>query len=68
MQSLVVMAREAHRSSLEHERLAGHFRAQRDAAVRRLYDSGEYSYTTLARQVGCTRELVAKIIQTRPRP
>ena len=61
MDATVMMAREAHRNSIEHVRLAGHYRAQRDRAIRELYASGEYSYTTLARQVGCTRELVAKI-------
>jgi hypothetical protein len=57
------MARDAHRSAHEHTRLAGHFRAQRDAAIRRLYATGDYSYTTLSQLVGCTRDLVAKIVQ-----
>jgi hypothetical protein len=61
--ALVVMAREAHRQSNEHVRLAGHFRAQRNDAIRKLYASGDYSYTTLAQQVGITRELVVKIVQ-----
>jgi len=60
---LAVLARDAHRQSLEHVRLAGHFRAQRDDAIRRLYTAGGFSYTTLAEQVGITRELVAKIVQ-----
>lgn len=61
------MAREAHRKSQEHGRLAGHFRAQRNDAVCRLYEGGGYSYTTLAAQVGITRELVVKIVQGRRR-
>jgi hypothetical protein len=61
VEALLAVAREAHLKSQEHDRLAGHFRAQRNDAVRRLYADGGYSYTTLARQVGCTRELVAKI-------
>jgi hypothetical protein len=65
MDTLVMMAREAHVKSLEHVRLAGHFRAQRDDAVRRAYATGDYSYTTLAAQTGISRELVVKIIQTR---
>ena len=56
------MAREAHKQSQENVRLAGHFRSQRNDAICRLYDSGEYSYRTLAEQVGITRELVIKII------
>ena len=63
MDSLMATARQAHRNSVEHVRLAGHFRAQRDRAIRELYTSGEYSYTTLARQVGITRELTIKIVQ-----
>ena len=63
MDPLVVMAREAHRNSQEHVRLAGHYRGQRDRAIRELYAGGGYSYTTLARQVGISRELVIKIVQ-----
>lgn len=58
-----MMAREAHRNSLEHVRLAGHYRAQRNDAICRLYASGGYSYRQLADQVGITRELVIKIVQ-----
>lgn len=63
MDPLAVLAREAHRQSQEHVRLAGHFRRERDAAIRRLYATGGFSYTTLAQQVGVTRELVAKILK-----
>jgi hypothetical protein len=64
VEALVVMAREAHLKSQDHTRLAGHFRAQRNDAIRRLYADGGYSYSTLARQVELPRELVVKIIQT----
>lgn len=67
MDALVTMAREAHRQSTEHVRLAGHFRAQRNDAICRAYASGNYSYTTLAQQLGISRELVVKIIQGRRR-
>lgn len=63
MDALVVMAREAHLKSLEHVRLAGHFRAQRNDAICRLYEGGGYSYRQLADQIGITRELVIKIVQ-----
>jgi hypothetical protein len=63
MQPLVMMAREAHRNAMENVRLAGHYRGQRDRAIRELYATGEFSYTTLARQVGINRELVVKIVQ-----
>lgn len=65
--SLVVMAREAHVKSLEHTRLAGHFRAQRNDAICRLYEGGGYSYRQLADQIGITRELVIKVVQGRRR-
>lgn len=64
MDSLVKMAREAHRKVSEHVHLAGHYRAQRDRAIRQLYQTGDYSYTSLARQTGISRELVVKIVQT----
>lgn len=67
MDALVAQAREAHLKSLENVRLAGHFRAQRNDAICRLYGSGAYSYKTLADQVGITRELVIKIVQGRRR-
>lgn len=63
MDALVMMAREAHRNAMENVRLAGHYRAQRDRAICELYASGDYSYTTLAKQVGINRELVVKIVQ-----
>lgn len=63
MEPLAVMARDAHRQSQDHVRLAGHYRRRRDEAIRRLYATGGFSYTTLAAQVGLTRDLVAKIIQ-----
>ena len=63
MDPLAVIAREAHRKSQEHVLLAGKYRRQRNLAIRRLYSTGRFSYTTLAEQVGCTRELVAKIVQ-----
>lgn len=65
MDSLVIMAREAHRNSVEHVRLAGHFRAQRNDAIRRLYATGDYSYNTLAKQLELGRDLVVKIIRNR---
>lgn len=65
MDVLAVMARDAHRQAVENVRLATHFRAQRDDAIRRLYEQGGVSYTQVAEQVGITRELVAKIIQGR---
>ena len=64
MDSLMAMARQAHRDSVEHVRLAGHYRARRDKAIRDLYATGEYSYTTLAIQVGISRELTVKIVQS----
>lgn len=61
----MVMARQAHRKVTEHAHLAGHFRAQRDRAIRQLYQSGEFSYARLAREIGCSTELVAKVCQGR---
>jgi hypothetical protein len=61
-------AREHHRASSEGERLAKQHRDQRDELVRNLYETGEWSYTSLAAAVGCSPELIAKIINPqRPR-
>lgn len=65
MDTTMTMAREAHRKVREYGVLAGHWRAQRDAAIRELYGGGEYSYAGLARQIGCSTELVAKVCQGR---
>jgi hypothetical protein len=55
-------AREHHRASAEGERLARQHREQRDELVRALYGTGDWSYTSLAAAVGCSPELIAKII------
>lgn len=62
---LVWQAREAHKKSQEHNTYADHFRKERDRLIRELYETGEYSYSRLAAQVGCSNELIAKIIQGR---
>jgi hypothetical protein len=65
MDPLVWQAREAHRKASEHSGLSGHFRAQRDQLIRELHATGEYSYSRLAREVGCSPELIAKVVQQR---
>jgi hypothetical protein len=62
---VVWQAREAHRQSVEHSGFAGRYRQERDKLIRKLYATGEYSYGQLAKQVGCSVELVAKVIQGR---
>jgi len=62
---LLQQAREYHRKSRHNTNLAGRFREQRDECIRRLHGSGEYSYSDLAKGVGCSPELVAKIVQGR---
>jgi hypothetical protein len=66
VETLVQQAREAHRVSQEHSRLSAHHRNRRDHLIRRAYGLGTYSYSSLARQVGCSPELIAKIITGRP--
>lgn len=58
----------------EHERAAARARAeaarhlaQRDALVRSLYAEGTWSYSQLAKAIGLTPELVAKIIRPQQR-
>jgi ribosome-binding protein aMBF1 (putative translation factor) len=65
MDALEQQAREAHRLSIQHTDQAEHFRRQRDDLVRELYGRGGYSYGNLAKQVGCSPQLIAKIVQGR---
>jgi transposase-like protein len=58
-------AREAHRQSSEHGRLATRYRKERDRLIRQLHASGAYSYSQLAKQIGCSSDLVAKAVQGR---
>lgn len=62
---IAYQARDAHRQSVKHAEHAARFRRERDKLIRRLYSSGECSYGQLARRVGCSPELVAKVIQGR---
>ncbi len=62
MDSRAQQAREHHRASSEGERLAKQHRGQRDELVRALYATGEWTYPKLAAAVGCSPELIAKII------
>lgn len=65
LETLVQQAREAHRKAGEHSGLSGRYREQRDDAIRRAYGLGTYSYGSLARQIGCSAELIAKIVNGR---
>ena len=65
MNILAYQAKEAHRQVCAHSGLAGRFRRERDALIRQLYATGEYSYSVIAKNVGCSVELVAKVIQGR---
>jgi hypothetical protein len=65
MDSLVQQAREAHRKATAHSGLSHQYREQRDRLIRRAYAEGECSYGSLAHQIGCSPELVAKAVQQR---
>jgi hypothetical protein len=65
MDALVAQAREAHRQSCDHRLTSGHYRRLRDRLIRQAYETGEFSYSQLARQIGITSELVAKVVQQR---
>ena len=66
MDSLAQQAREHHRKAGEAAAAADQHRAQRDALVRRLWAErrNEWTYARLAAAVGCSPELIAKIIRT----
>jgi hypothetical protein len=63
----VALAREKNRLAGEFGQLARQHRDQRDQLVRELRaeDSQKWTYPALARGVGISPELVAKIIRTR---
>lgn len=62
-------AREAHRRASEAMVLARHHRSRRDRQIRALRkENPEYwTYTALAKAVGCSPELVAAVVQERVR-
>jgi ribosome-binding protein aMBF1 (putative translation factor) len=65
MDPTVQQAREAHRKASSHTGLLHHYRRQRDELIRHAYAEGGYSYGSLARQIGCSPELIAKAVQGR---
>ena len=62
MDSRAAAAREAHRRSLESEADASVFRERRDRLVMQLHTDG-YSYGWIAREIRCSKELVATIVR-----
>jgi hypothetical protein len=63
MEILEYQVREAHRQCLELTDQAGRYRKERDRLIRQLYATGDYSYGQLAKRVGCSVELIAKVVQ-----
>lgn len=65
MDSLAEKAREAHEASLASLRLAKQQRFERDVLIRRLRreDPKKWSYSRLAKLIGCSPELIPKILQ-----
>ena len=64
---LVARAAELHAKALEADAVAAQYRAERDEIIDRLRadGSGRWSYTALARALGCSRELIAQIVRRR---
>src|SRR5512146_2336165 len=62
MDSRAAAAREAHRRSLDSEADASRFRERRDSYVMQLHDDG-YSYGWIAREIRCSKELIATIVR-----
>ena len=62
---LAARAAELHAKALE--AVAARYRAERDEIIDRLRadGSGRWSYTALARALGCSRELIAQIVRRR---
>ena len=64
--ALAQQAREHHRLSGDATRAADQHRAQRDDLVRRLWseERDQWTHAKLATAVGCSPELIAKILRT----
>ncbi len=62
MSGTITEAREHHRKAQMHMRRRAQRIDQRDEIVRELYAGGGWSYATLAKEIGCTPEVIAKII------
>ena len=62
---LAARAAELHTRALEADALAARYRSERDALIWRLRadEPGRWSYTALARALGCSRELIAQIVR-----
>lgn len=67
MDARAQQAREHHRLSGDASRVAALHRDQRDAIVRNLWDTEreKWTYATLAVAVGCSPQLIQKIIDGR---
>lgn len=63
MDSAVAQARELHRKVQQFTGLSRDYKVRRDELIRRLYRTGDYSYGSLARQIGCSPELVAAVVK-----
>lgn len=64
MEALAALAREAHAKAAGCDAEASRFRALRDDSVRRLRteDPARWTYAALAKAIGCSPELIAKIL------
>lgn len=64
---LAAQARALHQQSLQSVEEAGHLRDQRDALIRRLRadDPATWTNVELAKAVGCSPELIFRILQGR---
>ena len=63
----IQQAREHSRAAEEARHQVANHLAQRDALIRRAYAEGRWSYSQLAKALGLTPELVAKIIRPQRR-
>lgn len=65
--SHVQKALEHTKAAEEAKRQVARHITQRDALIRRMYEEGTWSYSQLAKQLGLTPELIAKIIRPQQR-
>lgn len=67
MDSRVDEARHHHQAAIDDRKSAAEHLAQRDDLVRALHAEGNWSYAALAAALGCSREVVAKIVKPQAR-
>lgn len=64
-EQLIAAASHEHRAACKNIGDARRNRARRDQYILEIYEGGGFTYKELATKIGCSQELIAKIVQGR---